>query len=203
MMGVRSLGQVLFAQNRYDEAEALIQEGLSTSREFGGDNFTEDLEYWLGQIALTKKDYELAAKRFLDSLSRASEYSNLELVVHNHNALGKLDLVQNRRPDSRKRFRDALRLALLLKQRPLILDCLAHIADLYIEEANMDFAALLIVLILDDTASRAKLRERAADQLSYILTNLSSNKIETVRQRAEQSDPIQVAEQLLQDLEIM
>ncbi len=201
MMGVRSLGRALHALNRYEEAEALFQQGLTASREFGRENLTEDLHYWLGQIAFQKQNYALAAQRFQTSLAGSVERSYQELVVHNHNALGRLDLAQDRWLSARERFREALQLATGLKQRPLILDCIANIADLHIGADNLDEATPLLSLVLEHPASRAKLRERITHQANHMPIDLSSDKVDNIRRHQVRSDLFQVAEQLLQDLE--
>jgi predicted ATPase/DNA-binding SARP family transcriptional activator len=199
--GVRTLGLALYAQARYEEAEELFRQGLAVSREFGREHMVRDWLYWLGQNAFHRQNYVLAAQRFRECLSGAVESNHLELVLRNHNALGRLDIVQSRGQEAKGHFREALQLALQLAQRPLLLDCLANIAELYAEEDNLDDAALLAMRIMNDPASRARIRERAALLLAHAEAELPSDELNAIRQRSNRSDLGTVAAGLLHDLE--
>jgi tetratricopeptide (TPR) repeat protein len=157
--------------------------------------------YWLGEIAFSKKDFTRATQQFQDSLAMAVEVNDLELVIQNHNALGRLDLTQGKGIEARKHFRAALRTSLPLGRPPLILDCMASIAELYSEESKFEYAALLATLTTTDPACRAMTKERGERLLARTEKDLSFDEMDTLRQRSRTSDLDTVAAQLLVDLE--
>jgi predicted ATPase/DNA-binding SARP family transcriptional activator len=201
LLGLSPTGEALQALGEYEEAEELFQQVRKICREFGRKDLTREVLYWLGEIAFSKKDFTRATQQFQDSLAMAVEVNDLELVIQNHNALGRLDLTQGKGIEARKHFRAALRTSLPLGRPPLILDCMASIAELYSEESKFEYAALLATLTTTDPACRAMTKERGERLLARTEKDLSFDEMDTLRQRSRTSDLDTVAAQLLVDLE--
>ncbi len=203
LLGLQPMGEALHALEEYEEAEEMFQQIRKTGKEFGREDLTQEILYWLGEIAFSKKDFTRATQQFQDSLAWAGENDDFELIVQNHNALGKLDLTQERVIEARKHLHAALQAAIKLNWRPLLLDCFVGIAELLSEEGDLGYAAMLATLITTDPASRAMTKERGEHLLVRIKKDLSFDEMDTVRQRSRSIDLDTVAAQLLVDLETL
>lgn len=199
--GLFPLGYALFALGKYSEAEEKFRQSLKLAREVGRQVWARNMLFWLGEITFYMGDYARAAQQYQESLAGAIEIDNLDSIVQNHCALGRLDTAQGKYIEARKHFYAALQTSLPINRPPLILDCMAGIAELFAKEGDLDNAALLATLITGHSASRAKINERAAHLLAQIEADLSSNGLDAVRQRSRALDLGSVAAQLLVDLE--
>jgi predicted ATPase/DNA-binding SARP family transcriptional activator len=200
VMGMFPLSLALYALGEYGEAEERIRQSLTVYREFGREDWKLFL-YLLGEVAFRKQEYARAAKLFQDSLPTAVEYGNLRMAIRNLLAQGSLNVARGRTIEARTHFHTALQKAIQLNQRPLLLDCLAHIAELFLAEGDRDDAALLVMLLMADPAGRAMTKEHGAHLLARIEKDLAADEIDAVRRRSDQSDLSAVATQLLLDLE--
>ncbi len=77
---------------------------------------------------------------------------------------------------------------------------MASVAELFAAEGDLEYAALLAMLITNHPASQAKIKERGAQLLALLEAQLSANDLANIRQRSQQSDLDAVAAQLLVDL---
>ena len=201
LLGLLPMGQALYALGQYKEAEELFQQIRKTGREFGREDISHVTLYWLGRIAFSKKDFTRATQQYQESLAWAVEVGALELIVQNHNALGRLGLKTGRGIEAREHFRAAMRTSIPLGRPPLILDCMAGIAELYAGEGDLEQAALLAARAAEDMASRAEVKQRCERLLARIKSDLSSNDLDAVLQRSLQRDLGTMANQLSVDLD--
>ena len=139
--------------------------------------------------------------RSKDSLATAVEYGDLRMVIRNQLSLGSLNVAQGRVGEAREHLHTALQAAIQLNQRPLLLDCLAPFAELFMAEGDRDDAALLVMLVTADPAGRAMTKERGAYLLAHIEAVLSADEMDAARQRSRTSDLAAVVAQLLSELE--
>lgn len=200
VMGLSPLGEALFALEQYEEAEEQFRKVLTISREFG----REDLEFYhfyLGEIAFHKRDFVGAAQLYRDSMETAVELRNLDMVIQNHRSLGRLTMARDEGIEARKHLHDALYAALQVNLRPLILDCLVSIAELFSEEGYLDYAAMLATLAAIDPACRAMSIERAERVLARLEKVLPAGEMDAANQRNLNTDLNTVATQLLVELE--
>jgi predicted ATPase/DNA-binding SARP family transcriptional activator len=199
IMGLHPLGLALYALGEDAEAEEQFRQVIEVSREFGREDWKFKL-FFLGEIAFRRRDYVRAARLFKDSLVTAVAFGNLRWITRNHTSLGSLNVAQGKSIEARKHFHAALQTAIQLNWRPLLLDCLVGVAELLSEEGDLDYAAHLATLILADPASRAMTKDRAKLLFTHTVRELSSDEMDAVRQRSDQSNLAAVAAQLLSDL---
>lgn len=102
---------------------------------------------------------------------------------------------------AREHFQAALQVALPLERPPIHLAILVTVAELFAEEGDLEYAALLGMLITNHPASQAKIKERSRLLLTGLEAELSVNDLANIRERSRQSDLGTVASKLLQDLE--
>ncbi|UCC51552.1 MAG: tetratricopeptide repeat protein, partial [Anaerolineaceae bacterium] len=200
IMGLYPLGLALYALGEYVEAEEQFRQSLTVYREFGREDRNFAL-FLLGEIALHKREFARAAQLYQDSLANAVTFGNLHMIIQNHISLGTLHVEQGIGVEARKHLRAALQTAIQVNQRPLLLDCLAPISELFLDEGDLEYAALLATLITEDPASRAMTKERGERLLAHIEKELPSVQMGAVRQRNQTSDLGAVAAQLFLDLE--
>lgn len=200
IMSFFPLGLALYALGEYVEAEEKFQQRQTVSREFGRDDMKFGL-FWLGEIAFRKRDFVSAAQLYKDSLAAAVEFGNLHMITLNHRSLGSLRVIQGRVIEARKHLLTALQTAMELNLRPLILDCLAPIAELFLEEDDLDYAALLAIIIIKDPASQAMTKERGKHLLARLEKDILSDEMNALRQRSRTTDLNTAAGQLLEQLE--
>jgi predicted ATPase len=196
--GFYSLGRALYDLGAYEEAEAQFHQGLTFLKELGLRHLSWLFE--LGNVAFRTGDYAHAHQLHQESLAGALEFDDLELVVKNHNALGRLHRVQGSGFQAGEHFQSALQVAILLGRSPILLACMVNIAELLVEEGDLEYAALLATLITNHPASQAKIKERADQLLTRLEAELSANDLADLRQRSRPSDLDTVAAQLLVDL---
>jgi predicted ATPase/DNA-binding SARP family transcriptional activator len=201
LMGSGPLGVALHALGKYEEAEEQFKQGFTVFGEFGREDW-EGWLFWLGKIAFAKKDYARATQQFQESLAKAVVRDNQAWVIQIHDALGRVDIAQGRGLEARKHFRAALETALTIDHRPLLLECLTSIAELFAQEGDLDYAVTLATLTTSDPSSQAMIKERGARILNRIAADLSPHELDSVRQRIWQSDLGILTAQLLVDLEI-
>jgi hypothetical protein len=198
----------------YKEAEAQFQQALIFTREHGTRAASLEVFFLLGKLAFNTGDYSLARQQYHESLAGALELDYLTLVAQNHDALGRLKMVQDDNTGVRERFRAALQAVMTESQPPnnsglmpgripVLLACLASIAELFVAEGNMGYAALLALLITNHPASQAKVKERGTRLLNRLEAQLSANDLANIRPRSRPSDLDAVAAQILKDLESM
>jgi predicted ATPase/DNA-binding SARP family transcriptional activator len=199
IMGLVPLGLALLALGRYDEAEEQFRQQRTVHREIAREDW--DGLFFLGEVAFHKRDFARAAQLYNDSLARAVEREDLYMVVNNQISQGRLYLELGKHIEAKTHLRAALRTALQLDWRPLLLGCFVAIAELLAEEGDSDCAAELATLVAQDPASMAVSKGRAERLLARVEEDLASDALDTVRRCADQSDLGAVAAQLLVDLE--
>jgi predicted ATPase/DNA-binding SARP family transcriptional activator len=200
IMGLFPLGLALYALGEFEEAEEQFWQVLTNIREFGREDSEISL-FFLGEVTFHKRDYVGAAQLYKDSLETAVEFGNLNMVIQNHRSLGRLNIAQDKVIEARKHLHDALQTALHVNLRPLILDCLVSIAELFLEEDDLQYAAMLATLITKDPASRAMSIERGERLLARLEKVLPANEMDAANQRNLNNDLNTVATQLLEELE--
>jgi tetratricopeptide (TPR) repeat protein len=194
----RALGYALIALGSYEEAEAQFQQGLAFIGE--PEHNTRDLLFGLGWAAFGVGEYARAAQQFQESLAEALEIDDLAYVAQNHDALGRLNLAQGNDIRAREHLLAALQAGIPSGQPPLILDCMATAAELFLAEGNLEYAALLALQVAANPASRAKIKERAARLLTRLEAELSADVLASIHLPSRLSDLDAVAAQLLVDL---
>jgi tetratricopeptide (TPR) repeat protein len=199
IMGLYPLGLALLALGRYEEAEEQFRQHQTVLREFAREDW--DSLFFLGEVAFRKQEFARAARLYNDSLAGAVERGDLHMVVNNQISQGRLYLELGKHIEAKNHLRAALRTALQLDWRPLLLDCFVAIAELLAAEGDSDCAAELATLVAEDPASWAMSKERAERLLTRVKKDPSSEGSDTVRQCVDQSDLGAVATQLLVDLE--
>ncbi len=202
VMGLFPLGIALYALGKYGEAEEQFRKALTVFRKFGREDWKSGL-FFLGELAFRKRDYVGATQLYKDSLATAVAFGDFHMITLNHRSLGRLNVAQGRGIEARKHLHAALQTAMQLNWRPLILDCLVPIAELFLEESDQEYAALLATLITKDPASRAMSIERGERLLAQLEKELPSNEMDAVRQRSRTTDLNAVAGQLLEELETL
>jgi hypothetical protein len=200
LMGSSTMAQALYALGEYEEAEALLREGLRVYQAYGRED-CEDWLFGLGQIAFAGRDYARAAQLFKDSLATAVQFGNLHMVIQNQISQGRLYLAQGSAIEARRQLLAALQSVVLSEWRPLLLDCVATIAVLFVEERDLESALLLATLVAENPASRAMSKEGAERLLARHQIELSSDQMAAVRQRSRVSDLETVAAELLSEFE--
>ena len=194
----RALGYALIALRAYEKAEAQFQQALAFTGE--SKENTRDMLFGLGWAAFGVGEYARAAQQYQESLAEALEIDDLAYVARNHDALGRLNLAQGNDVRAREHLLAALQAGIPLGQPPLILDCLATVAELFLAEGNLEYAALLAMQVETNPASRAKIKERTARLLTRLEAELPANDLAKLRQRSRPSELDTVAAQLLVDL---
>ena len=198
-MGLHPLGIALAALEEYEDAEAQFRQLQAAFREFGHES--ERLCFSLGEIAFGRKEYARAAQLYQEGLTAFSAIRDLYMITLCQLALGRVNAAQARGREARRHLRVALQTAMQLTWRPLLLDCLMGMAELFAEEGDLNHASHLTTLIIADSASRAMTKERAERLQAHIEKELSSDQIVVIRQRMRTSDLGTVAVQLLSELE--
>ncbi|MGW8180527.1 MAG: hypothetical protein ACWGQW_17475, partial [bacterium] len=198
--GLFPLGLALYALGQYEEAETKFRRIISTMKEFDREDRKVG-HYFLGEISFRKRDYARAAQLYQNSLAINVEYGNHHFVTLNYLSLGSLNVAQGRSIEARKHLHNGLQTAIQLNWRPLLLDCMVCIAELFSEESDLDRAAMLATLVTADPASRAMTRERGERLLVHIEKELPFDQMGAVRQHNLTSDLGMVAAQLLSELE--
>ena len=95
----------------------------------------------------------------------------------------------------------AIQTAILLGWPPITLAIFATAAELFTEEGDQEYAALLATFTAKHPASQARVKERAEELLSRLEGQLSDEELAKVRQHTQESDLNGLAAQLLNDLE--
>ncbi len=198
-----ALGKALYDLGTYEAAEEQFQQRLALTKEVGLRSQNPVNLFFLGKIAFRTGDYARAHQHHEESLAGALEFDNLELVAQNHDALGRLYGAQSAGMRAREHCRAALQAAIAFGQSQILLDCLATVAELILEEGNLDQAAMMAMPITNHPNSRAKTKERAGRLLIKSEVDLSSGDLADKYQRGRQSDLDTVAAQVLVDLKTL
>lgn len=201
IMGLYPLGLALYALGRYGEAEEQFRQLQTVQREHGREDWKGPL-FYLGEVAFRNRDYARAAQLYNDSLASSVEFGDLYMFVNNQISQGRLYLAQGKRIEAKKHLHAALKTAILLKWRPLLLDCLVGIAELLSEEGDLDYAAMLASLVAANPAGRAMSKERGDRLLARLDKDPSFKRMDAIRQSVDESNLAAVAAQLLTDLEM-
>jgi tetratricopeptide (TPR) repeat protein len=199
LYGSGSLIDALYAVGEYDEAEELCQRVLSYFKERGAFH-TYCWLFWLGKLAFKKDEYERAEKQFQESLVIAYEAEDPEVIALAHDALGRLKLNNGEVHLARKHLQSALETAISLSRPPILLAIITTAAELFAEEGDQEYAALLAILTAYHSASQASVKERAEELLTRLEAQLGADDLVEIRQRSQQSDLDSLAHQLLIDL---
>ena len=199
--GLDALGVALQALGLFDEAKERFQQGLTLIRD---GNFRSWIPLWLyrlGKVNFQTGNFVRAERQFQNSLTLAFEFDQLELGALNHNALGILCFVENDYLKVREHLQSALETAMPLGRPPLLLSIFATAAELFAEEGDPVYAALLAFSVTNHSASEAKVKDRANQLLTRLEAELHPNDLQKIRLRSQQSDLDSLAAQLVIDLE--
>jgi predicted ATPase len=200
IMGLFPQGIAFFALGRYGEAEELFWQLQKIHREFGREDWKTAL-FFLGEVAFRKRDFARADQLYNDSLAYAVEFDDLYMVARNHLSQGSLSLAQGKRVDAKRHLHAALQTAIPLNRRPLLLDCFVGIAELLVEEGDLNHAAVLATITAADSASWAVSKERGGRLLARLEKDPSFEGMDADLQSVDGSNLDAVAAQLLGDLE--
>jgi tetratricopeptide (TPR) repeat protein len=197
------LARALYAAGMYAQAQEMFQQILELSKETDDRPLISQILFYLGEIAIQMGDYALAEKRIQESLV-LSVISDpwWGITVRNHDALSRLDLAQGEYLQARGHLQDALKIVIQLDYLPILLAIMTTAAELFAEESDLVYAALLAAFVKDHPASQVKVKERAEQLLTCLAAKLFDEKLAKIHQRSRESNIDTLTAQLVIDLEI-
>ena len=203
--GLSYLSHAMQAIGKQSEAQQLLHESLEISRTIGDRWARAMVLDRLGLLSLSQGDDagRLEAQKLLgESVTLFRELGDHWNIGPTLNHLGNLACLQEDYPEARQLFFEALKIALETQAPTGVLDALVGLAVVQVHEGTTESALELVVHVLQHPASSHEAKARAERLRVELEANLTPERIEVIRLRAQGRSIEMVAQELLASFQI-
>jgi tetratricopeptide (TPR) repeat protein len=161
VFSISALMLTTFAQERYEEAQALVRASFATSSAIG--------DYWgigsallqLGRVAYAQGEYDEAHYLYRESCATFREIGDRWSMARALAGLAETTVALGDQAAALQYFRDAWRVASETRVIPVAMEVLAGLAELLAGQGALAPARELIAYILENPAASQAARDRA------------------------------------------
>jgi len=177
-------GKVAIALGDYKEARSHYRESLRIREQFNDPEGLAVVSAQLGEIALIQNQYEDAIELYERSLSIYSNLNDKGGLATVKWGMGKIAIARKQFLDASAYLLEALNIAFEIKFVPLVLSIMIDIADLMIQNQQVQVASSILATVSTHTAVNAQHQKRLNDLSGRISNNIdevSSSDFETLQ----------------------
>lgn len=162
-----SLGHIMRAQRKFEQAQHYYQHGLELAEKAGLHAIGEACQYGLGWVHYESGEYP-QARQFLEATLRQFEQhkGTPPNIAATLNALATIACAQGQYIEARQHLQRALHIAQTGGSVPLTLDILLSWAQLLWRQGRVEEARRLLLAVRDHPATKHAVREKATQLLA-------------------------------------
>ena len=180
-----NLAYVLNLRKDFTRAEALLQENLQLSHQFGTFTQTASILYELGRVALASHRIELAENSFRQSIDIINESGQVYDLSMHQLYVGKCLAAQADRHAARDQFRQVIKDGQTYDRSYLVYWALVNIASTYMEEGQTEKALEIALALRHCPVEFVRIKEEDDRLLADLQARLPQGQFEAARQQVD------------------
>lgn len=182
-LGLNYLGPTLVRLGRFEEAETSLQESLQLCRESGNRWGMGTAYRYLGLAKMAQGHLDDAQELFRRSIETFGDYILGWDIAKSSIYLGDAIRLSGNQCESKRVYLEALRLSREAESIPLMLESLAGLAQLALQDHTYQQALEVSIFVKDHPASTQETRDRARQIGMKATKHVSSEQIQEIKEK--------------------